>query len=151
MHGNTLIEGIKRIECLGKTDEGHIWHTIAGNIKLTTKRNGEKLIIERRMAKDRYMIIGFNDRTVPNEWLIEGKVKVEKSNGMSYKIITSEPLYRIQGCRWFQSGIKQIESGDNLILLDYGYVGDEDSACDSWMLRTVNDEEGEAIDLRSKR
>ena len=151
MHGNTLIEGSKKIECMGKTDKGYIWHTIAGKLKLSRERDGEKLVIERQVAKDRYMINGFNDREVPNQWLIEGKVKVEKSNGVSYKVFISEPLYRIQGCRWFQSGIKQIESGDNLILLDYGYVGDEDSTCDSWMLRTVNDEEGEAIDLRSKR
>lgn len=150
-HGNTLIEGSKKIICMGKTDEGHIWHTIAGNIILTREKNGEKLVIFRHLAKDRYMINGFSDPEVPNEWLIEGEVKVEKSNGVSYKVIISEPLYRIQKCWWFQSGIKQIESGENLILLDYGYVGDEDSACDSWMLRTVNDEEGEAIDLRSKR
>jgi hypothetical protein len=151
MHGNTLIEGIKKIECMGKTDEGYIWHTITGRLKLSRERDGEKFVIERQVAKDRYMINGFNDREVPKEWLIEGIVKVEKSNGVSYKVIISEPLYRVQGCRWFQSGIKQIESGDNLILLDYGYVGDEDRACDSWMLRTVNDEKGEAIDLRSKR
>ena len=152
-HGNTLIEGSKKIVCMGKTDEGHIWHTIAGNIILTRERNGKKLVIFRHLAKDRYMINGFNDREVPNEWLIEGEVKVEKSNGVSYKVIISEsaPLYRIQGCRWFQSGIKQIKSGENLILLDYGFVGDEDSACDSWMLRTVNDEEGEVIDLGRKR
>lgn len=151
MHGNTRIEGNKKIVCMGKTDEGHIWHTITGNIKLTREKDGEKLVIRRHVEKDRYMIDGFNDPEVPNQWLIEGKVKVEKSNGVSYKVIISEPLFRIQKCRWFQSGIKQIESGENLILLDYSYVGDEDSACDSWMLRTVNDEEGEAIDLRSKR
>jgi hypothetical protein len=150
-HGNTLIEGSKKLVCMGKTDEGYIWHTITGNIILTRERNGEKFVIFRHLAKDRYMINGFNDQEVPNEWLIEGEVKVEKSNGVSYKVIISEPLYRIQKCWWFQSGIKQIESGENLILLDYGYVGDEESACDSWMLRTVNDEEGEAIDLRSKR
>ena len=97
------------------------------------------------------MINGFKDREVPRQWLIEGKVKVEKSNGASYKVFITEPLYRIQGCRWFQSGIKQIESGDNLILLDDGYVGNEDSACDNSMLRTVNDEEDKAINLRSKR
>jgi hypothetical protein len=151
MHGNTLIEGSKKIECMGKTDEGYIWHTIAGRLKLSREKDGEKLVIERQIAKDRYMINGFNDREVPNEWLIEGKVKVETSNGVIYKVIISEPLYRIQGCRWFQSGIKQIESGDNLILLDYGYVGNEDSACDNWMLRTVNDEEDKAINLRTKR
>jgi len=150
-HGNTLIEGSKKIVCMGKTDEGYIWHTIAGNIILTRERNGEKFVIFRHLAKDRYMINGFNDREVPNEWLIEGEVKVEKSNGVSYKVIITEPLYRIQKCRWFQSGIKQIESGENTILLDYGYVGAEDSACDSWMLRTVNEEEGEAIDLGGKR
>jgi len=150
MHGNTLIEGNKKIECMGKTDEGYIWHTIAGNMKLTRERDDEKLVIKRQVAKDRYMINGFNDLEVANEWMIEGKVKVEKSDGLSYKVIISEPLYRIQGCRWFQYGIKQIDSDDNLVLLDYGYTGDEDSACDSWMLRTINDEEGKAIDLRRK-
>ncbi|MCP4310036.1 MAG: hypothetical protein GY790_02120 [Bacteroidetes bacterium] len=151
MHGNTLIEGSKKIECMGLSDEGYIWHTIKGKLVLSRERDGEKLVIERHVTKDRYLIDGFNDREVPNQWLIEGKVKVEKSNGVSYKVIISEPLYRIQGCRWFQSGIKRIETVNNLIFLDYGYVGDEDSACDSWILRTVNEEEDEAIDLNNKR
>ncbi len=66
-------------------------------------------------------------------------------------ISTVEPLYRIQGCRWFQSGVKLIESGDNLIRIDFSQVGNNERSCDSWILRTVNDEEGEAINLRKKR
>ena len=104
IHGKTLVEGGKRIECMGETEEGYIWHKIKGNIKLTRERDGESLIIKREVEKDRYLINGLNDRDVPNEWLIEGEGKVEKANGLSYEMKIAEPLYRIQGCRWFQAG-----------------------------------------------
>jgi hypothetical protein len=149
-HGNTLVEGSKRIECMGRTDEGYIWHKITGELELTREREDEVLVIKRKVEKDRYMINGFRDKEVPNEWLIEGVVEVEKSNGTSYTVRTVEPLYRIQGCRWFQAGIKQIESGENVIQLDYGFEGEEKSACDSWITRQVNEEEPGEIDLSAR-
>lgn len=146
-HGNTLVVGSKKIKCLGESDEGYIWHRITGNLQLTREKDEEDLVIKRIVKKDRFLITGLKDKDVPREWLIEGEIKVEKSNDVSYKVSTAEPLHRIQGCRWYQSGIKQIELKEDLIQIDYSYVGPEDSSCDSWIKRWVNEEEPELIDL----
>jgi len=147
MHGNTLVEGEKRIECMGETEEGYIWHKIQGKLKLTREKEGETVTIIRKVEKNRYLISGMYDREVPNEWLIDGKVSVEKSNGISYKVEIAQPLYRIEGCRWYQDGLKLIEYGDDLIQVDYGFVGDQESTCDSWIERWINNEDAEQIDL----
>ena len=91
-----------------------------------------------------------DDKEVPREWLIEGKVRVEKSDGTSYRMKIAEPLWRIQGCRWFQAGLKHIEIGEYLIQTDYSFVGPEESDCDSWVKRWVNEEEAEEIDLSER-
>jgi hypothetical protein len=149
--GNALVEGNKRIECLGETEEGFIKYKIEGNLTLTRETEGEEpLVVTRKIEKKHYLINGLDDKDVPKEWLIEGKVKVEKSNGVSYKISIAEPLHRIQGCSWYQAGLKQIESGENLIRIDYSYVGPGESACDSWIQRWINEEEPELIDLSVK-
>ena len=135
----------------GRNRRGFLWHTIEGKLKLTRELEDGQLVVERKIEKDRYLINGLDDKDVPKEWLIEGKVKVEKSNGVSYKVSIAEPLYRIQGCRWYQAGLKQIESGENLIQIDYSYVGPEDGLCDSWVQRWVNEEEPELINLSEKR
>jgi hypothetical protein len=149
-HGKTLIEGSKRIECMGKTDEGYIWHKIEGELELTREKEDEQIVVKRKVEKDRYLINWPNDKETPNEWLIKGEVKVEKSNGVSYEVIITKPLYRIQGCRWFQAGIKQIKVGNDVIRIDYGYVDDEEMDCDSWIERQVNEEEPETINLRQR-
>jgi hypothetical protein len=150
MHGKTLVEGEKRIECMGRTDEGFIWHKVEGVLNLTREKEDETVTIIRKVEKERYLINPEKEKDIPKEWLIEGEVKVEKSNGVSYEKKIVEPLHRIQGCRWFQDGLKQIEVGEDLIQIDYGFVGDEDSDCDSWILRWVNEEEAEEIDLSVK-
>jgi len=149
-HGNALVEGSKRIECMGETDTG-LWHKIEGQLTITREKEEETMVVKRKIEKDRFLINASAENGVPKEWLIEGKVKVEKSNGLSYKVSIAEPLYRIEGCRWYQNGVKQIEAGDNLIRIDYGYAGPEDSLCDSWIQRWVNDEEPELINLFDRR
>jgi hypothetical protein len=149
-HGNALVEGSKRIECMGETEMG-LWHKVKGKLKLTREKEEGPMVVKRKIEKDRYLINANAEKDVPKEWLIEGEVKVEKSNGVSYVVSIAEPLYRIQGCRWYQNGLKQIQSGENLIQVDYGYVGPEDGLCDSWVQRWVNEEEPELIDLSEKR
>jgi len=150
IHGKTLVEGKKEILSMGKTEEGYFWHKIDGELELTREKEGKPLNIKRRVKKDRYLINGHNDPDTPKEWLIEGKVRVKKSNDVSYVVKIAEPLYRIQGCRWVQAGLKNIEIGDDLIQIDYSFVGQDEQSCDSWIKRWINDEEAEEIDLNAK-
>jgi len=107
------------------------------------------------------MLVGWGNPDVPKEWLVDGHVKVSKSNGLSYMVNIHEPLYRIQGCRWAQSGIKVIhfnagnegnkptekEDYKHKVSIDYSYAESEE-ACDSYVLRWVNNEEPEVINLQ---
>jgi len=150
MHGKTLVKGKKEILSMGKTEEGYYWHKIDGEIELTREKDGKPLIIKRKVKKDRYLINGYKDADTPKEWLIEGKVRVKKSNDVSYVVNIAEPLYRIQGCRWIQAGLKKIEFEEDIIQIDYGFVGEDEQSCDSWIKRWINDEEAEEIDLNAK-
>lgn len=150
MHGKTLVDGEKEILSMGKSEEGYYWHKINGEIVLTREKDGKPLIINRKVKKDRYLINGYKDADTPKEWLIEGKVQVKKSNDVSYVVKIVEPLYRIQGCRWIQAGLKKIEFEEDIIQIDYGFVGEDEQSCDSWIKRWINDEKAEEIDLNAK-
>jgi hypothetical protein len=80
VHGNALVEGEKEIMSMGQTEEGYYWHKIKGEIVLTREKDGEQLIIKRKVEKDRYLINGYKDADTPKEGRIEGKVRVKKSN-----------------------------------------------------------------------
>jgi hypothetical protein len=148
------VSGEKEILCLGLNEDNLFVHRITGEVELV-KPDG--VIVKREIHKRRTLLTDPKDRTALMEWLIDGRVIVEKSTGVSYEMHVREPLYRIQGCKWFQSGIKRIvfevkdenleEPSTHRILIDYGYAESEDS-CDNYALRTVDDQEPVAIQLK---
>ncbi|SRR6056297_3536608 len=161
-HRGTAVSGKKVIVCKGMNGDGYYVHSIRGKIDLVRE---DGMVISRELTRRRTMLAGFGEPDVPKEWLMEGKTKVVKSNGREYVMNIREPLYRIQGCRWAQSGVKVIRfnideeetaadasAGEtpeykHKVVIDYGYVGEEDSACDSFVLRKVDDKEAELVDL----
>ncbi len=161
-HRGTAVSGKKVIICEGMNEDGYYVHSIRGKLSLVREDGIE---ISRELTRSRTMLAGFGEPGVPKEWLMEGKTKVVKSNGREYVMNIREPLYRIEGCRWAQSGVKVIRfnideeeaaadasAGEtpeykHKVVIDYGYVGEEDSACDSFVLRKVDDKEAEVVDL----
>ena len=162
-HRGTAVSGRKVIVCEGLNADSLFVHSIRGTIQLVRE---DSLVVTREMNKYRTMLAGFNEPGVPREWLLEGITKVMKSDGREYLIKTREPLYRIQGCRWAQSGIKVIRFNlpdeeaaqeitddeetkyNHKVVIDYSYTGPEDGSCDSYVLRKVDDQEEEVVDLR---
>lgn len=162
-HRGTAVSGRKVIECEGVNADSLFVHSIRGEIGLTRE---DGLVVTREIHERRTMLAGFREPGVPKEWLLEGSVKVSKSDGREYLMNIREPLYRIQGCRWAQSGVKVIrfnletdedQSGSSTgetpeyahkVVIDYSYVGEEDSSCDSFVLRKVDDQEPEVVNLR---
>jgi hypothetical protein len=161
-HRGTAVSGRKVIVCEGLNADSLYVHSIRGKIELV---RDDSLVVTREMDKLRTMLAGFNEPGVPREWLLEGTTKVVKSDGREYHIKIREPLYRIQGCRWAQSGVKVIrfnlddeavdpdgtegeDTGYNhKVVIDYSYTGPEDGRCDSYVLRKVDDQEAEVVDL----
>ena len=158
-HRGTAVGGQKVITCKGLNEDGLYYHTIRGKVELT-REDGKQ--ITRELFKTRIMLAGFRDPEVPKEWLLDGHVNVTHSEKGDYVINIREPLHRIQGCRWAQSGVKVIrfnieeevnveaEAGSEYthkVVIDYSYVGEEGSACDSWVLRKVDDGEAVPVDL----
>lgn len=60
-----------------------LWHKVVGKLTLTRDKKEGPLVIIRKATKDRYLINASAEKGVPNEWLIEGKAKVEQSNGQA--------------------------------------------------------------------
>lgn len=163
-HRGTAVNGRKVIVCEGLNADSLYVHSIRGKIQLV---KDDSLVVTREINKYRTMLAGFNEAGVPKEWLLEGSVKVTKSDGREYLMNIREPLYRIQGCRWAQSGVKVIRfnldtdedgSGANAtepreynhkVVIDYSYTGPEDGLCDSYVLRKVDDQEAEVVDLEN--
>lgn len=162
-HRGTAVSGRKVIVCEGMNADSLFVHSISGKIELV-RENG--MVVNRELHERRTMLAGFKEPGVPREWLLEGTVNVVKSDGRDYLMKIREPLYRIQGCRWAQSGVKvirfNIETDEDTtddstaetreyahrVVIDYSYVGQEDSRCDSFVLRKVDDQEPEVVDLR---
>ena len=163
IHRGTAVSGRKVIVCEGMNADSLFVHSIRGTIQLEKE---DSLLVTREMNKFRTMLAGFNKPGVPREWLLEGTTKVVRSDGRAYRMNTREPLYRIQGCRWAQSGVKVIRFNldeeketavnaegeeakyNHKVVIDYSYTGPEESRCDSFVLRTVDDQEEEVVDLR---
>ncbi len=162
-HRGTAVSGRKVIVCEGLNADSLFVHSIRGSIQLVKE---DSLLVTRELNKFRTMLAGFNEPGVPREWLLEGTTKVVRSNGREYRINIREPLHRIQGCRWAQSGVKVIRFSleeeeetavntegeeskyNHKVVIDYSYVGEEETRCDSFILRTVDDQEEEVVDLR---
>lgn len=152
------VDGKKKIVCQGLNEDGLYVHTIRGEVEMN---RADTLLIKREIHKSRTLLTGWGDPDTPKEWFIEGHVNVSKSNGIDYIVNIPQPLYRIQGCRWPQAGIKvlhfNVETpetkpnniGDykHKVSIDYSY-DESDDACDSWVLRWINDEEPEAVNLK---
>lgn len=162
-HRGIAVSGEKNITCKGLNEDSLYVHVIKGGLTLVKP---DSLVVKRAVHKRRILLAGVGQPDVPKEWLIEGKVEVEKSNGISCEVHTRTPLYRIQGCRWFQDGIKVIhirlhdgeedkgdgegegsDEGRHKVVIDYGYAESED-ACDSFVLRTIDDEEPVVVNLK---
>jgi hypothetical protein len=162
-HRGTAVSGRKVIVCEGLNADSLFVHSIRGIIQLVRE---DSLVVTREISKQRTMLAGFNDPGAPREWLLEGTTKVVRSDGREYHIRIREPLHRIQGCRWAQSGIKvirfnlpeeeisaEISDGEEAkynhkVVIDYSYAGPENDRCDSFVLRQVDDQEEEVVDLR---
>jgi hypothetical protein len=162
-HRGTAVSGRKVIVCEGLNADSLFVHSIRGSIQLV---RDDSLVVTRELNKSRTMLAGFGEPGVPNEWLLEGTTKVVRSDGREYLMNIRAPLHRIQGCRWAQSGVKVIrfnleeEEGasansegeeakyNHKVVIDYSYVGPEDSSCDSFVLRKVDDQEEEVVDLK---
>ena len=162
-HRGTAVSGKKVIVCEGMNADSLFVHSIRGSIQLVRE---DSLVVTRELNKYRTMLAGFNEPGVPKEWLLEGTTIVVRSDGREYHIKIREPLYRIQGCRWAQSGVKVIrfnleeDEGTSVntegeeskynhkVVIDYSYVGPEAGSCDSYVLRKVDDQEEEVVDLR---
>jgi hypothetical protein len=162
-HRGTAVSGSKVIVCEGLNDDSLFVHSIRGNIQLV---RDDTLLVSRELNKYRTMLAGFREPGVPKEWLLEGTTRVVRSDGKEYVMKIREPLYRIQGCRWPQSGVKvirlnlpedettmEVSEGEEFefnhkVVIDYSYLGPENSSCDSFVLRKVDDQEEEVVDLR---
>ncbi len=151
-HRGIAISGEQVIFSRGMNEDGFYVHVIKGNILL---ERPDGVVVKREIHKRRTRIAGVGDAEILNEWLIEGYVEVSKSNGKKYVMNVKEPLHRIQGCRWYQSGIKVIhyiveQSEDRryeyTVSIDYSYT-ESDDACDSFVLKWKNDNEAEVVDL----
>lgn len=161
-HRGTAVSGCKVIVCEGLNADSLFVHSIRGSIQLI---RDDSLMVTRELNKYRTMLAGFNEPGVPREWLLDGTTKVVRSDDREYLMNIREPLHRIQGCRWAQSGVKVIrfnleeeeETSGNAggeeakynhkVVIDYSYVGPEDGRCDSYVLRQVDDQEEEVVDL----
>jgi len=139
----TLIEGSQTYSYMGETNEGYFWHKLKGELKLTRP---DKKIVSREIHEDIYMISGMKT-TEPedNEWLIDGNFKVTRPDSVQYTVQIEKPLHRLYTCKWFVSGVKRIQVEDVKIFVDFG-----DETCDSFITRTVGDDEPEIIDLNKK-
>jgi hypothetical protein len=151
-HRGIAIYGKEEIICNGLNDDSLYVHSIKG--KLTLVRP-DSLIIVRDFQKRRTMLAGVGNPDVPNEWLVEGHIKVNRSDSVHFMVKIDEPLYRIQGCRWYQGGIKAIHYNaagnadgryDRKVYFDYGYAESEDR-CDSYALRWVDEGEPKVVNL----
>jgi len=151
------ISGEKKIVYKGVTEEGYLHFTVKGVIDLV-KKNG--VVVKRKINKNRYKIAGIDpslDETP--EWLVTGKVKVKKSNGLHYHMTIVEPIHRIKSCKYIVEGIKEInvlQTGDSKldeliekgngkidIVIDYG-----DGECDNIATKSINGGDPEKIELK---
>lgn len=151
-HDSILVTGQKEIVCLGLNEDSLYVHKITGEIELS-KPNGA--VVQREIHKRRTILTGIEDRTVPMEWLIEGRTEVSRSNGIQYTMKIKEPLHKIKGCKWYQSGVKRMdieklkeeETIERKVIIDYSYAK-SDKNCDRYALRVIDDGEPVVIKLR---
>lgn len=151
---SVLITGHKVIEYLGTSEDGYPKYKIIGNVKLIQPNGIET---HRIIHKQRTKIAGFETKEKSDdEWLIEGTVKVKKSNGVHFTTTIIFPLHQLKSCKWIVSGTKEIEvyqnSGDmvnNLplgtIVIDYG-----DGECDNIATKKINDQDPVEFELKKR-
>jgi hypothetical protein len=153
-HRGIAVSGGKEIICKGLNEDNLYMHTINGDLTLVRP---DGIVVEREIHKKRILLTEKRSDG-PRQWLVDGYVKVSRSNGIAFKMEITTPLHRIQGCRWFQSGIKVLHfkasenldfNHDHKVRIDYSYsLPESTDACDSYVRRWVDDEEAEVRNLQ---
>ena len=159
-HRGIAISGEKVITCKGLDADGFYKHVVRGTLTLE-KPNG--IIAKREIHKRRYLIAGAGDKEVLNEYLVDGYAKVQRSDSVCIEMNITEPLHKIQGCKWPQSGMKvlhfwvddglSVDEGakDNeytrKVVIDYSYE-EGDRTCDRFALKWIDEGEPDVIKLK---
>ncbi len=143
------IEGERIITYTGNSEAGNMMFTVEGTT-VVTKKNGK--LITRTFDRVREKIIEENgDRGKKLvSYIITGDVKGINGSGNEFTTTILEPIFRTNRCKWIQSGVLQIELEKHVVVLDYS-EGNNNGDCDPFVLRTVDDNEPEIINLSTRK
>lgn len=131
------IEGTKTFTFNGKNEEGHPSITSALTGGVITTPDGEQ--ISREATHTREIIAGQSTRKRwDDEFLLSGSAQGVNSNGKAYTMEITTPLHTKAICRWITEGVKEMQVGENNIVLDYG-----DGSCDNVAIAIINGESKE--------
>ena len=141
---NVAVEGVRRLENTSASTDAspEFTVTLAGG-KLTFT---DSTTITREVNKVRSWLRAANPRN--DEVEVSGNANGSRRDGSTYNVEILEPIVYKRDCRRARvfvpvSGVKQITSGENVAVLDYG-----DGSCDNLATLTINGGEPEEIVIR---
>ena len=135
---NVAVEGVRRLENTSASTDA--------SPEFTVTLAGGKLTITREVNKVRSWLRAANPRN--DEVEVSGNANGSRRDGSTYNVEILEPIVYKRDCRRARvfvpvSGVKQITSGENVAVLDYG-----DGSCDNLATLTINGGEPEEIVIR---
>jgi len=143
---DVAVEGVRRLEnTSASTDDSPEFTVTLTGGKLTFP---DSTTATREVNKVRSWNRAAN--LVNDEVTVTGGANGSRRDGSTYIVEIVEPIVYKRACRRARvfvpvSGVKQITSGENVAVLDYG-----DGACDNIATLTINDEEPQEIVIKLK-
>lgn len=156
-----FIDGVKEIENI--TEEGgNATFLIAGELVMEWSKNDTTEIrVQREFEKTQEWIIGFRDKEVKAEMILNGEAEIQKTiNGKTKEVDkTYNDIKIVFGCKFPQSGVTEFEvkTFDDIDLefaLDYETEGDASEKCrencDCIATLLIDGSDSEDIDLSER-
>lgn len=154
------IDGVKEIENI--TEEGRPTFLIEGELVMEWIKNDTLDIrVERKFSKTQEWLVGFRDKKVQAEILLNGEAEIKKTVNDVTRLVEKEykDIKIVFGCKFPQAGITEFEVNtfDDLELefaLDYSTEGEASGkcgeSCDCIATLIVEDSDSEDIDLSER-
>ena len=142
------VEGERIITYLGDSEAGNMLFKVEGST-IITKLDGK--VITRTFDRVREKIIEVHSSGNKRiTYSITGTITGTNGDDNVFTSTILEPIIRSPKCKWALSGIKQIEINEHVIILNYT-EGENNGECDPLVLRTVDDNEPEVINLERRK
>lgn len=155
------IEGVKEIENI--TEEGaNPTFQIEGELVMEWVKNDTlEIRVQREFSKTQEWIVGFRDKEVKAEIVLNGESEIKKTlNGVTKNVEKSySDIKLVFGCKFPQSGVTEfeVETFDGIELefaLDYGTAGEATErckeSCDCIATLIIEDGDSQNIDLSER-